>query len=596
MAFSPIRLYSSYINDELYTYEIFYWPNCTIPAGDGPALYQVVNYPADPFGLADTPVASWGLERAGGFYTSLTRDDLAGFRYNLSTNNINFETPATGALMITTNLGGVTFLTTSNLNSLLTATPTNDPATFATLFPNVVLAGTVTNWSIVTNWNVVFGTNLLYGAPSGATVGSVSSNMVGTAWQPTYAEGFANVITNANLAGYPGVFLNCPNVHLAYATNTTVTIVTVLAYAPLGAPYGTVVTNSFTQTIVTAQPSGEYFVLPASQCGWQFDDCRSAYSVEVVSNSLPIPTNAISTSTNFAAPVILSQYSLTYFTNHTFLVQPITCGTATAGTNTAALYQGIEKMRFVRADYDSLTGQTFRPVTNTYSMVMVDINGKLVTQNFQRVVTAPDVLITAADITPALPNFNAANLTSPNFTRDPGYAGLAGPGTINPPLSVTLNKVGPIYLNGPLSSASSINTLITNQFLKQTTQPSTPIFTWASFDATTNLPIIYPNGADIQNLANEMLLQVSPTPPGLPDGTNGVAYPAQTFTASGGPFLKPYTWSATGLPSGLKMLSNSDSTGNLAGKPSQTGTFDITVQLMDNVGRSVQWTYAITIH
>ncbi len=31
-------------------------------------------------------------------------------------------------------------------------------------------------------------------------------------------------------------------------------------------------------------------------------------------------------------------------------------------------------------------------------MVLVDINGKMVTQNFQRVVTAPDMTISAADM------------------------------------------------------------------------------------------------------------------------------------------------------------------------------------------------------
>ena len=580
----PQIQYSSYINDELYTYEIFYWPNCVIPAGDGPALFEVYNYPVDPFGIVSSPVSSGGLETAGGFYTSLTRDDLAGLRYCLTTNNVNFETPAAGAVLVTTNLGGQAFLTTSNLNSLLTAIPTNDPATFATLFPNVVLSGTTTNYSIVPVWNVVIGTNLLYGSVYGTTVPSVSSNLVGTAWQATYTDTFANVITNGNLTNFPGVLLNCPNLHLGYTTNTTVSIVTVLAYSPPGAPYPTVVTNSFTNTIVMQQPSGEYFVLPASQCGWQFDSCQSAYSVQVVSNALPIPASSVSTSTNYATPVILSQYSLTYFTNHTFLVHAITCGTATP---TAGLYQGVEKMQFMRADYDALLGQTFRPVTNNYSMVMVNANGQLVTQNFQRVVTAPDILIQAADITPALPFFNFTTQTSPTFTHDPGYAGLAGPGTISPSATFTFNKVGNIFLNEGLAS--------TNTFLNQTTEELQPILAWANFDATTNPPIVFPSGTDLQNLANEMLIQVSPTPPYLPDGTKGMAYPATQFKAAGGGFTPPFTWSATGLPSSLTMVSNSDSTGTLTGTPSQTGTFDITVQLMDNVGRSVQWNYAITI-
>jgi hypothetical protein len=586
----PLVQYSPYINDELYTYEIYIGPNCAPAAGYQPT-FMVENFPADPFGLVDTPVASWGLESAGGFYTSLTRDDLAGLRYNLTTNRVNYESPAAGALMVTTNMGGWTLLTTSNLNTLLTAVPTNDPATFATLFPDVTLAGTVTNYSIVTNWNVVFGTNYLYGSPYGSSVGFVSSNIDGTAWQFTYQDTFGNVITNGNLHGFPGVYLQCPNLHLDYKTNTAVSIVTVMAYQPTGAPYPTVVTNSFTNTIVVAQPSGEYFVLPASQCGWQFVSCDSAYSVQAVSNSLPIPTNSISTSTNYAAPVILSQYSLTYFTNHTFLVQPITCTTTASTTNTAGFYQGIEKMQFVRADFDSLTGQTFRPVTNNYSMVMVNTNGQLVTQHFQRVVTAPDVTISAADMTPVLPTFNAETLSGPNFTPDAGYGTAAGPGTINPPVNFVFNKVGDIYVNGSLSSFS----LTTNQFLSEATQPSTPILAWASFGANTNPPIVYPNSADLQNLAYQMVTQVMPSPPNLPDAstTSAVNIP---FSSTGGPFTKPYNWSATGLPSGLRMVSNSDSTGTLTGTPSQTGTFDITVQMTDNVGRSVQWNYAITIH
>ena len=528
-----------------------------------------------------------GFGIVGGFYTGLTRDDLGGLRYNLTTNRVNYETPATGALLVTTNLGAWTFLTTSNLYPLLTAIPTNDPGTFGTLFPNVVLAGSITNWSIVTNWNVVFGTNLIYGAPSGSSVASVSSNIVGTAWQPTYEETFANVITNGNLTNFPGVNLNGYTIHLDYATNTTVSIVTVLAYSPYGAPYGTVVTNSFTNNIVMPVASGEYFVLPASQCGWQFIDNRSAYTTTVVSNSLPIPTNNISTSTNYTPPTILSQYSLTYFTNHTFRVQPVTCGTATPA---AGWYQGVEKMQFVRADYDSLLGQNFRPVTNYYSMVMVDTNG-LKTINLQRVVTAPDIRISAQDYTPVLPNFTTYGASQPTFTPDTGYGTAAGPGIINPSVTLTLNKVGDLWVNGSLSSFS----LTTNQFLTQATQPTTPLFAWASFDARTNFPILYPSSADIQNLAYQMMLQVTPVPSVLPDITT-TSVVNMPFSATGGAFRTPFTWSATGLPSGLSMVSNPDSTGTLTGTPTQTGTFDIAVQLMDNVGRSVKWNYAITIH
>ena len=57
----PLVQYSPYINDELYTYRIYIGPNCAPATGSQPT-FMVENFPADPFGLMDTPVASWGLE------------------------------------------------------------------------------------------------------------------------------------------------------------------------------------------------------------------------------------------------------------------------------------------------------------------------------------------------------------------------------------------------------------------------------------------------------------------------------------------------------------------------------------------------------
>ena len=84
--------YSSYINGTLYTYIIAGVLHRTSPPGG-----ITVPFSPDPF--ADTYTAVAGLGDGlylGGFYTGLTRDDVAGLRYLLTTNNVNWETPAAG--------------------------------------------------------------------------------------------------------------------------------------------------------------------------------------------------------------------------------------------------------------------------------------------------------------------------------------------------------------------------------------------------------------------------------------------------------------------------------------------------------------------
>jgi len=224
----------------------------------------------------------------------------------------------------------------------------------------------------------------------------------------------------------------------------------------------------------------------------------------------------------------------------------------------------------------------------------------LVTEFLQRIVTAPDILIDAADISATIPFFNASARTTPNFDTANALPGLSGPGTINPQTTITFNKVGDIYANGSLALLG----LTTNSFLNEATESQyyLPFVAWASYDASTNEPIVYPSGTSIQNLENQMLIQVSPTPPTLPSGTSGSPYAPVTFSATGGAFTMPYTWSlanGTLLPAGLTLVSNPDSTATLSPgsqTPTQSGTFDFTIQLTDTNGRSVQWNYTITIN
>jgi Putative Ig domain/Galactose oxidase, central domain len=66
-----------------------------------------------------------------------------------------------------------------------------------------------------------------------------------------------------------------------------------------------------------------------------------------------------------------------------------------------------------------------------------------------------------------------------------------------------------------------------------------------------------------------------------PAGTAGVAYPAFTFTATGG--VPPLTWSESGALPGGMMFSD---TGILSGTPTAPGSFSFTVMVQDSGGRN----------
>jgi hypothetical protein len=111
--------------------------------------------------------------------------------------------------------------------------------------------------------------------------------------------------------------------------------------------------------------------------------------------------------------------------------------------------------------------------------------------------------------------------------------------------------------------------------------------------------VIYPNGTSIANLAAEALIQISPPPPILPDGTNGVPYPGGnvtnvTLSATGG--QSPYTWSLTANSAGLPPNLTLSAGGVISGTPTNSATYDnIQIQMNDSSGRSVIMNYSITI-
>src|ERR1019366_3804669 len=102
--------------------------------------------------------------------------------------------------------------------------------------------------------------------------------------------------------------------------------------------------------------------------------------------------------------------------------------------------------------------------------------------------------------------------------------------------TITFNKDGPVFYNG---TAFTTDVMDGTPYFNSTpggdiadTFYSALYFVWASYDGTTNAPVVYPNGTSIDNLENQILIQVAPA--NVPVGTVGAPYPATTFTATGG--------------------------------------------------------------
>ncbi len=555
--------YSAYVNGQLYSYWID--ENCGAPAASPPDV-DALEIPADT--LNNVPPVASGFGEfplpIGFFYTGLTRDDVGGLRFLYSTNNWDTpsvqyrESPAAGSLMFSTNFNAPQLLSTSNFNTLVSAATTNNPATLQALFPGLIVGNNpITYFSNVVSPNVVaFFTNYV-GSPAGAPpVLVVETNLVTNIVQ-FFQNSFANVVTNK------------------IYTNATFAIQTITVGPMNGSPAGSpFVTNITYQPFQTNVPSGDYFIISNGACGPNI--------VQILQTNVNIVTNLVVGTTNVNGQSFVENL-ISYFTNYTFEVEP-----CTLVTNGVADYQGIARMQFFRVNdgnYDYQSGQFITPITNQYTMV-VFTNGQYITQAFQRVVTAPDFLIMAFDQLngpDALPT-EVAFTRNINFNQANVQTGLAGPGTINTPTTIAYNKVGPVFLNE--SPATMIGP----------TGAGRTGFIWGSFDGTTNTPVVYPNGTSLENLANEAVIQVTPPPPTLPTGTNGVGYNI-TFTANGTSGAVSWTLASfsAGLPPGLNLSPG----GVLSGTATQSGTFDnIVVQITDSSTppRVVQTSYSLTIN
>ena len=586
---SPLNMLqtSPYVNGTLYSYFI-----SEICQGPPNTLGETIPFPVDPLDFSFTAVAGGGITFGGGagdsslapgrFFTGLTRDDVGGLRYLYRTNLMHFESTGPNTLAAVTN-PVPQILFTSNLTLFAQQALTNDAPTLQTLFPNLSIISSSNFFVNVLVTNVTpFFTNFPW-APAGTTVLVFGTNVVPTI-QARFVHTFGNLLLVTGLPNNP-TFV--PLTQIPPATNTAILTIERDTVGTAADPFGpagsvTIRTNSTFTTFFTNAPVGDIVILPTNLCSAEILGTQLTFVTKTTNflgsftNSLVITSSSGATNAGTILQFSISQ--INYFTNHAFLILPVTCV-----ASNVALFQGIDRIRFVRRDFDSLLGRFFIPLTNSYRLNSVT-NSTLVPQPILRTILGPDILFTAADLD-SNPG-SAVHPIAPIYARNIQFntnfenTALAGPGTIEPSTLVTWNKGSPVFENSSPAAFGS-----------GTAQASqTTLHILGAFDGTTNAPIIFPNGTSIENLINQVLIGISPAR--LPIGQVGVAY-GSAFSATGG--TPPYTWSlapnSPGLPPGSFLSSN----GSLGGTPTVDGTFDFTIMLTDAGGRTVDRDYSITI-
>ncbi len=156
-----------------------------------------------------------------------------------------------------------------------------------------------------------------------------------------------------------------------------------------------------------------------------------------------------------------------------------------------AMRGGVDKLTFVR------TPGVFQPnayaVTNRFneSILAVITNGvqRTINQRVTRILTAPDILFAAEDLTedpdPTVLIMRRTDVATSNDAIN-GLATLDGPGQFSGSVQIVFPKTGPTLLNTAPS------------FLAQPALSTDFIF--GSFDGSTNDPIVYPIGATIRDV------------------------------------------------------------------------------------------------
>lgn len=158
---------------------------------------------------------------------------------------------------------------------------------------------------------------------------------------------------------------------------------------------------------------------------------------------------------------------------------------------------GPGKVAFVRVDTDPLLNRYVTPVIISYPETVINAQGVAINTVTSRQIIQPDILFTAADVGTFtdLSQPYVYGVTGTTFTQvqNPGGSTLiaAGPGILEPGVTVALNKVGPWLYNVRDTSEAQ----------------GTRGWVWGSFNGSTNVPVIYPQGATVEELESKLFGQ-----------------------------------------------------------------------------------------
>ena len=361
---------TSFVNGVLYSYFID-----EICVGGNP-LADAVEIPVDPLSQPYSAVADFQSQDyegllPGAFYTSLTRDDVAGMKYLYATNNFNNEAAGQRVTEFVTNdVSQAQFITTQDLGTLASAAQVNNAAALQALFPGLLITSTSNFFGLQITTNI---TQTLVNSPFDpaglAPTHPVFSTNFTTNFVTFFVHSFGNVVTNT------------------FGTRGIIGIITMgISNAPF-APAGSIpTTNTVVTPTAVSGVFGDFFILPANECG-----------ALILSNALttvtPVTNAPVQTPGPTTNSITFTPGSVTFQTNHTVVYLPVNCPLNAIGTR-----GGMDQIQFIRRDYDGVTGQLWDPVTNDYTLVEINFtNSTSSVQHFQRRVPKPDILFSAAD-------------------------------------------------------------------------------------------------------------------------------------------------------------------------------------------------------
>jgi hypothetical protein len=176
---------------------------------------------------------------------------------------------------------------------------------------------------------------------------------------------------------------------------------------------------------------------------------------------------------------------------------------------------GVGKITFNPHPVDLGSG-TFQPVTIYFTDTYVS-NGISKQQQMMRVVSQPDFLFKADDLSPNGGNYTRTGTSNwLNYASQNGNVNGAGPGLIVPPVQIVFNRLGRTLIGG---------------LSEDEVQDFSQI--WGSFDGSTNPPVAYPvpqGGTNQNTLCVWLGLNSQPSFVWKQGGLSGAQFALQTST------------------------------------------------------------------